>query len=81
MPLLLALLIDLWRLALPVEELFVSPPNWAPTCRCASRPRSIVSGRRDWNPLNAASCAILLVNPGAALPTPEVFAAVAANSQ
>ena len=68
----------LWRVALPVEELFELAAGLGadvPMC-LAGRP-AIASGvgeRLDPAPPLPA-CGLLLVNPGAALSTPEVFAA------
>ena len=74
----LAVLVDLWRLALPVEELFdIAAALGADVPMCLAGRTSIVSGvgeRLEPAPPLPA-CAILLVNPGAALPTAEVFAA------
>jgi 4-diphosphocytidyl-2-C-methyl-D-erythritol kinase len=71
-------LVELWRLALPLHELFdlaASLGADVPMC-LAGRP-SLVSGvgERLQPAPPLPSCAILLVNPGAALPTTEVFAA------
>ncbi|MBS0537760.1 MAG: 4-(cytidine 5'-diphospho)-2-C-methyl-D-erythritol kinase [Proteobacteria bacterium] len=69
---------DLWRLALPVEELFdLAGSLGADVPMCLAGRPAIASGvgeRLDPAPPLPA-WAILLVNPGAALSTPEVFAA------
>lgn len=69
---------DLWRLALPVEDLFdLAAGLGADVPMCLAGRPAIASGvgeRLDPAPALPA-CAILLVNPGAALSTPEVFAA------
>jgi 4-diphosphocytidyl-2-C-methyl-D-erythritol kinase len=74
----LAALVDLWRLALPVEELFdFAASLGADVPVCLAGRASIVSGVGErLEPAPALpSCAILLVNPGTALSTSEVFAA------
>ena len=74
----LTALVDLWRLALPVEELFdLAAALGADVPMCLAGRASIVSGvgeRLEPAPPLPA-CAILLVNPGIALPTSEVFGA------
>ncbi|MBS0546570.1 MAG: 4-(cytidine 5'-diphospho)-2-C-methyl-D-erythritol kinase [Proteobacteria bacterium] len=69
---------ELWRLALPVEELFdLAGSLGADVPMCLAGRPAIASGvgeRLDPAPPLPA-CAILLVNPGVALSTPEVFAA------
>jgi 4-diphosphocytidyl-2-C-methyl-D-erythritol kinase len=74
----LGALVELWRVALPVEELFdLAGRLGADVPMCLAGRTSIVSGvgeRLDAAP-SLPPCAILLVNPGAALSTPEVFAA------
>ncbi len=74
----LAALTDLWRLALPVEEMFdLAAALGADVPMCLAGRASIVSGvgeRLEPAP-PLPSCAILLVNPGVALPTAEVFSA------
>lgn len=71
-------LVELWRLALPVEELFdLAGRLGADVPMCLAGRTSIVTGvgeRLDPAP-PLPPCAILLVNPGAALSTAEVFAA------
>ena len=72
-------LIDLWRVALPVEELFdLAARLGADVPMCfAGRARARLGGvGEQLAPAPALPpCAILLVNPGIALPTPEVFKA------
>jgi 4-diphosphocytidyl-2-C-methyl-D-erythritol kinase len=69
---------ELWRVALPAEELFALAARLgADVPMCLAGRTAIVSGvgeRLDPAP-PLPPCAILLVNPGAALSTPEVFAA------
>jgi len=71
-------LVELWRIALPVEELFDLAGRLGadvPTC-LGGRP-ALVSGvgERLAPAPPLPPCAILLVNPGVALPTAQVFAA------
>lgn len=71
-------LVELWRVAMPPEELFdlaASLGADVPMC-LAGRP-ALASGIGErLAPAPALpACAILLVNPGIALPTPAVFAA------
>ena len=71
-------LIDLWRVALPVEELFdLAAQLGADVPMCFAGRAALASGVGEQlapaPPL--PSCAILLVNPGVALPTPDVFEA------
>jgi 4-diphosphocytidyl-2-C-methyl-D-erythritol kinase len=71
-------LVDLWRLALPVEELFdLAAALGADVPMCLAGHPALVSGvgeiLRPAPPL--PPCAILLVNPRAPLATPAVFAA------
>ena len=71
-------LIDLWRVALPVEELFdLAAQLGADVPMCFAGRAALASGVGEQlapaPPL--PSCAILLVNPGVALPTPDVFKA------
>ena len=71
-------LVDLWRLALPVEELFdLAAALGADVPMCLAGRPALVSGvgdvLRPAPPL--PPCAILLVNPRTPLATPEVFAA------
>jgi 4-diphosphocytidyl-2-C-methyl-D-erythritol kinase len=71
-------LVELWRIALPVEELFdLAARLGADVPMCLAGRAALVSGVGEQ--LAAApplpTCAILLVNPGVALPTAEVFAA------
>ena len=70
-------LIDLWRVALPVEELFdLAARLGADVPMCLAGRAALASGAGERlapaPPLPA--CAILLLNPGVALPTPDVFA-------
>src|SRR5258707_5453272 len=70
-------LVDLWRVALPVEELFdLAARLGADVPMCLAGRAALVSGIGEKlapaPPL--PPCAILLVNPGIPLPTPEVFA-------
>jgi 4-diphosphocytidyl-2-C-methyl-D-erythritol kinase len=71
-------LIDLWRVALPVEELFdLAARLGADVPMCLAGHAALVSGvgeRLQPTP-SLPSCAVLLVNPRVALPTAEVFAA------
>lgn len=71
-------LVELWRLALPAEELFdLAARLGADVPMCLAGRTAIVSGvgeRLDAAP-PLPPCAILLANPGVALSTPEVFAA------
>ncbi len=69
---------DLWRIAMPEEELFdLAAELGADVPMCLAGRPAFVSGIGER--LRAApalpDCAILLVNPGVALPTPAVFAA------
>lgn len=71
-------LVDLWRVALPVEELFdLAAALGADVPMCLAGRPALVSGvgevLRPAPPL--PPCAILLVNPRTPLATPEVFAA------
>ena len=71
-------LAELWRVALPAEELFdLAGRLGADVPMCLAGRTSIVSGAGERlapaPPL--PPCAILLVNPGVALSTPDVFAA------
>jgi 4-diphosphocytidyl-2-C-methyl-D-erythritol kinase len=71
-------LIDLWRVALPVEELFdLAARLGADVPMCFAGRAALASGVGEQlapaPPL--PPCAILLVNPGVALPTPDVFKA------
>jgi 4-diphosphocytidyl-2-C-methyl-D-erythritol kinase len=71
-------LIDLWHVALPVEELFdLAARLGADVPMCFAGRAALASGVGEQlapaPPL--PSCAILLVNPRAALPTPDVFKA------
>lgn len=73
----LRLLIDLWRVALPVEELFdLAARLGADVPMCLAGRAAVVSGigERLAPAPPVPPCAILLVNPGTPLPTPEVFA-------
>ena len=74
----LAALADLWRVAMPEEELFdLAAELGADVPMCLAGRPALVSGIGERlapaPPLPA--CAILLVNPGTPLPTPAVFAA------
>lgn len=71
-------LVELWRVAMPVEELFdLGATLGADVPMCLAGQAALVSGvgevLRPAPPL--PPCAILLVNPGMPLATPEVFAA------
>lgn len=71
-------LIELWRVALPVEELFdLAARLGADVPMCFAGRAALASGVGEQlapaPPL--PSCAILLVNPRVALPTPDVFKA------
>jgi len=71
-------LIDLWRIALPVEELFdLAARLGADVPMCFAGRAALASGVGErLAPAPALPpCAILLVNPRAALPTPDVFKA------
>ena len=71
-------LVDLWRLRLPERELFeLAATLGADVPMCVAGRTSFVSGvgeRLETAP-SLPPCAVLLVNPGAALSTAEVFAA------
>jgi 4-diphosphocytidyl-2-C-methyl-D-erythritol kinase len=74
----LAELVELWRIALPAEELFdLASALGADVPMCLAGRPALASGVGErlvpTPPLPA--CAILLVNPGMALSTAEVFAA------
>jgi 4-diphosphocytidyl-2-C-methyl-D-erythritol kinase len=71
-------LVELWRVAIPVEELFdLAAALGADVPMCLAGRAALVEGvgeiLRPSPPL--PSCAILLTNPGTPLATPEVFAA------
>ena len=71
-------LVDLWRVAMPEEELFdLAAELGADVPMCLAGRPALVSGVGErLAPAPALpSCAILLVNPGVPLPTPAVFAA------
>lgn len=71
-------LIDLWRVAMPEEELFdLAATLGADVPMClAGRPALATGiGERLAPAPQLPACAILLVNPGVALSTPAVFAA------
>jgi 4-diphosphocytidyl-2-C-methyl-D-erythritol kinase len=71
-------LIELWRVALPVEELFdLAARLGADVPMCFAGRAALASGvgERLATPPPLPPCAILLVNPGVALPTPDVFKA------
>lgn len=74
----LRVLADLWRVALPVEELFdLAASLGADVPMCLAGRAAIASGigERLEPATELPPCAMLLVNPGVALPTAEVFAA------
>jgi 4-diphosphocytidyl-2-C-methyl-D-erythritol kinase len=71
-------LVDLWRVALPVEELFdLAARLGADVPMCFAGRAALASGvgERLAPAPPLPPCAILLVNPGVALPTPDVFKA------
>ena len=71
-------LVELWRVALPVEELFDLAGRIGadvPMCLAGRPARAFGVGERLAPAPPLPSCAILLVNPGVALPTAQVFAA------
>lgn len=71
-------LVDLWRVAMPEEELFdLAAELGADVPMClAGRPALVAGvGERLAPAPRLPPCAILLVNPGLPLPTPHVFAA------
>ena len=71
-------LVDLWRVAMPPEELFdLAATLGADVPMClAGRPALATGiGERLARVPALPACAILLVNPGVALPTPAVFRA------
>jgi 4-diphosphocytidyl-2-C-methyl-D-erythritol kinase len=71
-------LVDLWRVALPIEELFdLAARLGADVPMCLAGRAALASGVGERLAAAPAlpSCAILLVNPGVALATPAVFAA------
>lgn len=71
-------LVDLWRIAMPPEELFdLAATLGADVPMCLAGRPALASGIGErLAPVPALpACAILLVNPGLALPTPAVFAA------
>ena len=71
-------LVDLWRVAMPSEELFdLAAILGADVPMCLAGRPALASGIGErLAPAPALpACAILLVNPGVALPTPAVFAA------
>src|SRR5262245_19136839 len=75
-------LVELWRLPLPVEELFdLAARLGADVPMCLAGRAALVSGVGEKlvpaPPLPA--CGLLLVNPGSALPTADVFAARRGN--
>lgn len=71
-------LVGLWRVAMPEEELFdLAASLGADVPMCLAGRTALVSGvgeRLAWAP-PLPECAVLLVNPGTALPTRDVFAA------
>ena len=71
-------LIELWRVALPVEELFdLAARLGADVPMCFAGRAALASGigERLAPAPPLPLCAVLLVNPGVALPTPDVFKA------
>lgn len=71
-------LVDLWRVAMPEEELFdLAAELGADVPMClAGRPALVAGvGERLAPAPRLPPCAVLLVNPGVPLPTPQVFAA------
>lgn len=71
-------LIELWRIAMPQEELFdLAATLGADVPMCLAGRPALASGIGErLAPAPALpACAILLVNPGVALPTPAVFGA------
>ena len=71
-------LVDLWRVAMPEEELFdLAAELGADVPMClAGRPALVAGvGERLAPAPRLPPCAVLLVNPGLPLPTPQVFAA------
>lgn len=71
-------LVELWRVAMPQEELFdLAAALGADVPMClAGRPALATGIGERLAPVPALpACAILLVNPGVALPTPAVFGA------
>jgi 4-diphosphocytidyl-2-C-methyl-D-erythritol kinase len=74
----LGALVELWRIALPVEEMFdLAGSLGADVPMCLAGRPALASGVGECLARVQAlpACAILLVNPGVALPTAEVFAA------
>lgn len=71
-------LLDVWRVAMPEEELFdLAARLGADVPMCLAGRAAFVSGigeRLAWAPA-LPGCAVLLVNPGVAMPTRDVFAA------
>ena len=71
-------LVDLWRVAMPEDELFdLAGRLGADVPMCLAGRTAFVSGvgeKLAWAPV-LPECAVLLVNPGAALATRDVFAA------
>ena len=71
-------LVELWRVAMPEEELFdLAARLGADVPMCLAGRTAFVSGvgeRLTWAP-PLPECAVLLVNPGVAMPTRDVFAA------
>lgn len=71
-------LLDLWRVAMPEEELFdLAARLGADVPMCLAGRAAFVSGvgERLSRAPPLPACAVLLVNPGVALPTRDVFAA------
>ena len=75
-------LVELWRVAMPEEELFdLAASLGADVPMCLAGRTAFVSGvgeRLAWAP-PLPECAVLLVNPGVAMPTRDVFAARSAG--
>jgi 4-diphosphocytidyl-2-C-methyl-D-erythritol kinase len=71
-------LVELWRVAMPEEELFdLAQRLGADVPMCLAGRTAFVSGvgeRLAWAP-PLPECAVLLVNPGVSMPTRDVFAA------
>lgn len=71
-------LVDLWRVALPQEELFDLAAGLGadvPMCLAGRTAHVTGIGEQLWTAPPLPDCAILLVNPRIALPTRAVFAA------
>ncbi|MBM3620555.1 MAG: 4-(cytidine 5'-diphospho)-2-C-methyl-D-erythritol kinase [Alphaproteobacteria bacterium] len=73
-------LVDLWRVAMPEDELFdlaASLGADVPMCLAGRTAQVSGVGERVAPAVALPAAAVLLVNPGAPLPTPAVFAAYA----